>query len=110
MEIQDKPQEYCGIKYKADSKTPPYVTAEPIIITRTLTPAEMEDTFVVMGTYGLWEKLTNEDVVGLVDKWIDSENGRDRSSWFGTSNDFNVAKTKWHEGAKKPEKRLNKWV
>jgi pyruvate dehydrogenase phosphatase len=70
-------------------KTPPYVTAEPIITTTKVEPEKGD--FVVMATDGLWEMLTNEEVVGLVGEWLDAEgsaNGRNNqsqswlSSWF----------------------------
>ena len=50
-------------------KTPPYVTAEPIITTTKVDPAQGD--FVVLATDGLWEMLTNEEVVGLVGKWLE---------------------------------------
>jgi pyruvate dehydrogenase phosphatase len=110
-EIQDKLQEYWGRQHPANFKTPPYVTAEPVVTTTTLTPSDMKDSFIVMGTDGLWEKLTNEEVVGLVGKWIDRKNGVEKSSWFGkTSNTFNVTEAKENAGAKKPGKRDNKWI
>lgn len=52
-------------------KTPPYVTAEPVISTTKIEPENGD--FVVMATDGLWEMLTNEEVVGLVGKWIESQ-------------------------------------
>jgi len=52
-------------------KTPPYVTAEPVITTTKIEPEKGD--FVVMATDGLWEMLTNEEVVGLVGKWIESQ-------------------------------------
>jgi pyruvate dehydrogenase phosphatase len=50
-------------------KTPPYVTAEPVVSTTKVEPEKGD--FVVMATDGLWECLTNEEVVGLVGQWID---------------------------------------
>ncbi|KAJ4294559.1 [Pyruvate dehydrogenase [acetyl-transferring]]-phosphatase 1, mitochondrial [Kalmusia sp. IMI 367209] len=54
-------------------KTPPYVTAEPIITTTKVEPEKGD--FVVMATDGLWEMLTNEEVVGLVGQWLDAQGG-----------------------------------
>ena len=66
-----------------------------------------------MGTDGLWEKLTNEEVVGLVGKWLDRKNGTERSGWFtarsGNSLDVENNLTEI-EGAKKPNKRSAQWV
>ncbi|KIL70258.1 hypothetical protein M378DRAFT_7155 [Amanita muscaria Koide BX008] len=55
-------------------KTPPYVTATPVVSHRELSlPDENESTpkygairFVVLATDGLWDQLTNEEVVALV--------------------------------------------
>ena len=55
-------------------RTPPYVTAEPVITTTKIRPEGGD--FVVMATDGLWEMLTNEEVVGLVGKWLDSDMGQ----------------------------------
>lgn len=68
-------------------KTPPYVTAEPIITTTKVEPEKGD--FVVMATDGLWEMLTNEEVVGLVGQWLDAQgNGNGQSSqsqsWFSS--------------------------
>ncbi|KAL5612120.1 hypothetical protein BROUX41_000335 [Berkeleyomyces rouxiae] len=52
------------------SRTPPYVTAEPVVTTTKVHPENGD--FMVMATDGLWEMLTNEEVVGLVGKWIDA--------------------------------------
>jgi len=52
-------------------KTPPYVTAEPVITTTKIEPENGD--FLVMATDGLWEMLTNEEVVGLVGKWIEEQ-------------------------------------
>ncbi|KAI4150727.1 MAG: hypothetical protein LQ341_001045 [Variospora aurantia] len=51
-------------------KTPPYVTAEPVITTTKVKPEKGD--FVVLATDGLWEMLTNEEVVGLVSKWLEA--------------------------------------
>lgn len=71
----------------------------------------MKDAFIVMGTDGLWEKLTNEEVIGLVGKYIDRKNGTEKPTWFGKqSDDFNVLEAQEYEGTKRPGKRSNKWV
>ncbi|KAL9001175.1 MAG: hypothetical protein Q9169_000359 [Polycauliona sp. 2 TL-2023] len=50
-------------------KTPPYVTAEPVVTTTKIMPERGD--FVVLATDGLWEMLTNEEVVGLVGRWLE---------------------------------------
>ena len=69
-------------------KSPPYVTAEPVITTTKVEPEKGD--FVVLATDGLWEMLTNEEVVGLVGRWIEkqqpgSASGSWTSSLFGKS-------------------------
>ncbi|TLD19011.1 Ornithine carbamoyltransferase [Venturia nashicola] len=64
-------------------KSPPYVTAEPIITTTKVQPQNGD--FVVMATDGLWEMLTNEEVVGLVGQWLEaqgSQTNASSSSWL----------------------------
>lgn len=64
------------------SKTPPYVTAEPVVTTTKIQPESGD--FVVMATDGLWEMLTNEEVVGLVGQWIEKQSSSDSTanSWL----------------------------
>ncbi|KIW52620.1 hypothetical protein PV05_08250 [Exophiala xenobiotica] len=76
-------------------KTPPYVTAEPVVTSTSIEPGKGD--FVVMATDGLWEMLTNEEVVGLVGQWIEQQNkqasnkssnastGAWLTSWFKSS-------------------------
>ncbi|RDA83397.1 hypothetical protein CP532_4822 [Ophiocordyceps camponoti-leonardi (nom. inval.)] len=52
-------------------KTPPYVTAEPVITTTRVDPTKGD--FLVLATDGLWEMLTNEEVVGLVGRWLETQ-------------------------------------
>jgi pyruvate dehydrogenase phosphatase len=49
--------------------TPPYMTAEPVITTTKIHPENGD--FVVLASDSLWEMLSNEEVVGLVGRWID---------------------------------------
>ncbi|THV93715.1 MgPP2CL-3, protein phosphatase 2C-like protein 3 [Aureobasidium pullulans] len=76
--------------YSKYLKTPPYVTAEPVITTTKVQPEKGD--FVVMATDGLWEMLTNEEVVGLVGMWLDQQahltpqqNQSWLKSWFGSN-------------------------
>ncbi len=71
-ETSDKlKQQFFARSVRPILKTPPYVTAEPVITTTKVEPEKGD--FVVMATDGLWEMLTNEEVVGLVGKWIESQ-------------------------------------
>lgn len=62
--------------------TPPYVTAEPVVTSTHIEPEKGD--FVVLATDGLWEMLTNEEVIGLVGQWIEKQNS-------ATSNSLNTA-------------------
>jgi len=48
--------------------TPPYITAEPVV---TCHPLSEEDQFLVMATDGIWDVLSNEDVVNLVSQHLE---------------------------------------
>ena len=64
-------------------KTPPYVTAEPVVTATGIEPSKGD--FVVMATDGLWEMLTNEEVVGLVGQWIEKQkdsSNKSSSAWL----------------------------
>ena len=83
-EIQEKlKKSYLGRTVLDSIKTPPYFTAEPQVITTNVQPGD----FVVLATDGLWECLTNREVVGLVGKWVRQQVGHRgswRSLWWGS--------------------------
>lgn len=98
-------------------KTPPYVTAEPVITTTRIEPERGD--FVVLATDGLWEMLTNDEVVGLVGQWIeaqarDAPNSQLEKAWskiFGPSSKplpVEQAKAEAANGQKTPV-RLQQW-
>ncbi|KAL3472763.1 protein phosphatase [Aspergillus californicus] len=81
-ETQDKiKRQFFGRTPHPLLKTPPYVTAEPIITTTKVEPGQGD--FVVLATDGLWEMLSNEEVVGLVGQWIEEQQaiGTGNKSW-----------------------------
>lgn len=88
-DVQDKiKRQFFGRTPSPLLKTPPYVTAEPVITTTKIDPSKGD--FIVMATDGLWEMLSNEEVVGLVGQWIEQQqagNGNKAwlQSWFGFS-------------------------
>ncbi|KAK5073928.1 [Pyruvate dehydrogenase [acetyl-transferring]]-phosphatase 1, mitochondrial [Lithohypha guttulata] len=80
-------------------RTPPYVTAEPVVTTTKIEPRNGD--FVVLATDGLWEMLTNEEVVGLVGQWVEAQqNGTSPAKSSGTA-----WLTSWFSGAK-PQSQL----
>jgi pyruvate dehydrogenase phosphatase len=75
------------------------VTAEPVVTTTKVEPKNGD--FVVMATDGLWEMLTNEEVVGLVGQWLDAQGNAAGStsqkqswlkSWFSSQQALPVEK------------------
>ena len=62
---------FFGRSPAARLKSPPYVTAEPIVTTTKIEPENGD--FVVLATDGLWEMLTNEEVIGLVGRWLEKQ-------------------------------------
>ncbi|EJD48756.1 protein serine/threonine phosphatase 2C [Auricularia subglabra TFB-10046 SS5] len=62
------------IKPYKDSKTPPYVSAEPEVVSVPLTPAGGRG-FVVLASDGVYDRLSNAEVVGLVGGWLDGRTG-----------------------------------
>ncbi|KAF9481840.1 protein serine/threonine phosphatase 2C [Pholiota conissans] len=65
-------------------KSPPYVTARPVVTHRKMSlsstsgPETLENTkrFLVLATDGLWDQLSNEEVVGLVGGHLSSLKGK----------------------------------
>ncbi|CAK4009919.1 [Pyruvate dehydrogenase [acetyl-transferring]]-phosphatase 1, mitochondrial [Lecanosticta acicola] len=83
-ETQEKMRKsFFGRSPSKHLKTPPYVTAEPVVTRTQIEPANGD--FVVMATDGLWEMLTNEEVVGLVGQWLEkqaSNASESKSGWL----------------------------
>ncbi|KAK7723997.1 [Pyruvate dehydrogenase [acetyl-transferring]]-phosphatase 1, mitochondrial [Diaporthe eres] len=73
-------QSFFGRSQSPLLKTPPYVTAEPVVTTTKVQPEKGD--FLVLATDGLWEMLTNEEVVGLVGKWLETEANKASTSQF----------------------------
>ncbi|THV06873.1 protein serine/threonine phosphatase 2C [Dendrothele bispora CBS 962.96] len=59
-------EKFLGDRPRSNVKTPPYFTAEPVITTTMVQPGD----FLIMASDGLWDILTNEEVVGLVGLWL----------------------------------------
>ncbi|EGW33914.1 uncharacterized protein SPAPADRAFT_59287, partial [Spathaspora passalidarum NRRL Y-27907] len=68
--IQEKIyKQFFGKKLPNFLTSPPYVTAEPVITSTKVDPDNND--FLVMASDGLYEMLTNEEIVGLVVKWME---------------------------------------
>ncbi|KAJ5684279.1 protein serine/threonine phosphatase 2C [Penicillium maclennaniae] len=63
---------------KYDVRTPPYLTAEPVVTSTKIDPNKLS--FLVMASDGLWDMLSNKQAVDLVTKWIESSAGQKRKS------------------------------
>ena len=60
-------------------QTPPYVTAEPVVTSTHIEPEKGD--FIVLATDGLWEMLSNEEVIGLVGQWIEKQHSTPSNSY-----------------------------
>jgi pyruvate dehydrogenase phosphatase len=80
-EVQAKlATQFFGKKAPANLKTPPYITARPEV-TRTVIQT---DAFLVLGSDGLYEMLTNAEICELVVGWQARHSARaeQKSSWM----------------------------
>ncbi|KAK8915667.1 hypothetical protein H634G_07900 [Metarhizium anisopliae BRIP 53293] len=71
---------FCGpgvLPPKYSIKTPPYMTAEPVVTTTTI--KSDRPSFLILATDGMWNRLSNQQAVDLVVAWLDS-----RSQGAGT--------------------------
>lgn len=64
-------KQFFGKTLPHNLKSPPYVTAEPVLTTTKVNPDQND--FLVMASDGLYEMLSNEEIVGLVVKWMEKE-------------------------------------
>ena len=77
--VQEKVKNfYFGRTASPRLRSPPYVTAEPVVTTTKIEPKNHD--FVVMASDGLWEMLTNEEVVGLVGRWLDEQAAQNKKT------------------------------
>ena len=51
-------------------KTPPYVTAEPVVTQHALTK---KDQFLIMATDGIWDELSSDEAVRIVWQWMQTQ-------------------------------------
>lgn len=59
--------QFLGLRPRDVVKTPPYMTAEPVVTT-----AKVQDgDFLILACDGLWESLTSEEAVSLVGTWLE---------------------------------------
>lgn len=71
-DIQERiARSFFGRRSPQELRSPPYVTARPVITTTKIKPENGD--FLVMGTDGLYEMLSNEEIVGLVVEWMEAK-------------------------------------
>ncbi|KAF0356572.1 phophatase 2C family protein [Gigaspora margarita] len=76
-------------------KTPPYVTARPEVTHHKIGP---DDKFLVLATDGLWERLSNAEVIELIGLLIDGRrNGKNSREITVIQKDLNVNGSKQHK-------------
>ncbi len=70
-EVQEKAKSrFYGPRLLEGFRTPPYLTAEPVITTTKISPENRD--FVIMASDGLWDQLSSEQAVDLVGRWLES--------------------------------------
>ncbi|CAI4212509.1 unnamed protein product [Parascedosporium putredinis] len=77
-EVTDRLKKHFFARSSNRLLTPPYVTAEPVVTTTQIRPDKGD--FLVLATDGLWEMLTNDEVVGLVGRWIETQQAQTAST------------------------------
>jgi pyruvate dehydrogenase phosphatase len=58
--------DYFSYQPRPKYKSPPYMTAEPEIVTRKVGTKD----FVILASDGLWDVISNEDAVACVSRWL----------------------------------------
>lgn len=73
-------------------KTPPYITAEPEVMTTKINTASDHPDFLIMASDGLWDQLSSDDAVTCVQQWLDKnkpeaflEDDGGHAQWNGKS-------------------------
>ncbi|KAJ5950728.1 Protein phosphatase 2C [Penicillium vulpinum] len=61
-----------------DVRTPPYLTAEPVVTSTKIDPNK--PSFLILGTDGLWDYLSNKQGVDLVGNWLEQQGNGEKKS------------------------------
>ena len=62
-------KKYNGGRLRPNLKTPPYLTAEPLVTTTKIDP--QRKSFLIMASDGMWDTMSSEQAVDLVGRWVD---------------------------------------
>ncbi|PVF96057.1 protein serine/threonine phosphatase 2C [Serendipita vermifera] len=60
-------RKHFGTRLRPIVKTPPYVTAEPVITTTDIQDGD----FLILGCDGVWESLNSKEAVDLIGSWLE---------------------------------------
>ncbi|KAL5443444.1 hypothetical protein PMIN07_003592 [Paraphaeosphaeria minitans] len=76
--IKQLQSKYWGTAPRPQSKTPPYLTAEPEITESDIVRADPKDKstksdFMIMASDGLWDRITSEHAVECVERWLEAK-------------------------------------
>lgn len=67
--LEDLKQDFFGRVYNRNIPTPPYATAMPDVKNTQVQPGD----FLILGTDGFWNHMSNEDAVHCVGLWIEAQ-------------------------------------
>ena len=87
--LADVKRKFRGDRYKAYDekfKTPPYITAEPVVTTTKL--EEGQAAFMIVASDGLWDTMSSEQAVDLVVRWIEWQKARGNAPTGSVGKDF----------------------
>lgn len=73
-QVEDVQKRFFGSAPRPKSKTPPYMTAEPVVEEAQIVRGGEGD-FLIMASDGLWDHISNEDAVACVERWINAKQG-----------------------------------
>jgi pyruvate dehydrogenase phosphatase len=70
LQVEEAKKKFWRDGPRPHYKTPPYMTAEPVIMETDVNTGLRGD-FLVMASDGVWDHISNEDAIKCVAQWID---------------------------------------
>jgi pyruvate dehydrogenase phosphatase len=67
--VQECRDKFFGVAPRRGYLSPPYITAEPVVVT---TEIQEKGDFLIMASDGLWDHLSSEQAVKLVEMWVET--------------------------------------
>ena len=71
--------EFLGPQAKAGIRTPPYLTAEPVVTCTTVSARD----FVILASDGFWDHVSTEHAVHLIAEWLERRKQQGRYAGYG---------------------------